>query len=99
LRIKVVGKTDVKGLTLILMKTLTEMRITEVNGASLYFGSGNEVIEVSAAGDELRDTMSAKKAKPGKTKIAKTAASDGWEPRQSNVSADSIIDDDSCPWD
>lgn len=93
MRIKIVGKTDPKSLALLLVDTLSRMDISELNGASLYFGNGNEVITVSAKGKSGKH----KKAIGKKRAAVNKPICNSWEPRQSGTKK-IIIDDGTCPF-
>lgn len=95
MRIKVVGNITPKNLALLLMKTMAEMKVKEMNGASLYFGTGDKVIAVSAG------EMAGPKVYPEKPshKHKKKTPTDRWEPKPSIGCAKEIpADDGTVPW-
>jgi hypothetical protein len=97
MRIKVVGSITSKNLALILMKTMAQKGIHEVSGASLYFGTGDEVIAISAGGDEIPSNHFTNKPAKKHPKKKKPPV-DSWPARQDNISKQPIADDVSLPW-
>jgi hypothetical protein len=51
MRIKVTGTMTAKALGLLLLKTMAEQGITEVNGANLYVGEDDRLVKVTGAKD------------------------------------------------
>lgn len=97
MRIKVVGKITPKNLALLLMKTMAEMNVCEVNGASLYFGDGDKVVAVSAGGDTIQENYFTKPTRSNKQK--KKTPDNGWESKPSMGCAKEIPPDDgTMPW-
>lgn len=93
MRIKIIGKTNPKALALLIVDTLSRMDIAELNGASLYFGTGSEIIAVSANSKAAKHLkMSGKKRK-----VADKPICNSWEPRYSGTKK-VIADDGTCPF-
>ena len=97
MRIKVVGNITAKNLALLLMKTMAEMNVHEVNGANLYFGDGDKVVAVSAGGDTIPENHFTKQTHH---KQKKKTPNNRWEPKPGIGCTKQLPPDNgTIPWD
>lgn len=99
MRIKVIGKVTVDELVVLLFETLKKQGIGDINGASLYFGTGAEVVEITAKTGKTEKFSQPKKPAKKKVKEAKPKV-DSWSPRPTGLGYGSAPANDNgdLPW-